>query len=234
MILISSFRVTSEDTPPPRAIGDALQFTASQLHHHFERGRRNSHGALCAALVEHGFNNCVYLANVRATFETGTQPAHDFIQILIVQIPVNAHAADIISVPACENVFLAIKVGTPEHFRAISLAVPIMSFSLIRAASPPVVSQSSARQMVRWRDGFQQSHQLLMTAAEVAAQLLMVMVAVVPAAVIQHQRREDDPRHFPADSLLKPVIRIAEGQALHVRRHITAAFRQPVKLPESP
>ena len=72
------------------------------------------------------------------------------------------------------------------------------------------------------------------TAAEVAAQFFMVMVAVVPAPVIQYQRREDDPRHFPADSLLKPVVRIAQGQALHVRRHISAAFRQPVKLPESP
>lgn len=61
--------------------------------------------------------------------------------------------------------------------------------------------------------GISKCHKLLITAAEVAAQLLMVMVAVVPAPVIQYQRREDDPRHFPADSLLKPVFLIAQGQA---------------------
>jgi hypothetical protein len=117
--------------------------------------------------------------------------------------------------------------------RAISLAVPIMFFSFYRAASPPVVSQSRARQMVALSGWVSKCHKLLIT-AEVAAQFFMVMVAVVPAPVIQYQRREDDPRHFPADSLLKPVVRIAQGQALHVRRHISAAFRQPVKLPESP
>lgn len=59
--------------------------------------------------------------------------------------------------------------------------------------------------------GVSKCHKLLIATAEVAAQFFMVMVAVVPAPVIQYQRREDDPRHFPADSLLKPVVRIAQG-----------------------
>lgn len=63
------------------------------------------------SLIEHGFDYRPYLADIRATFEAGTQPAQDFIQFLIVQIPVKADAADIISIPAGENVFLAIQVG---------------------------------------------------------------------------------------------------------------------------
>ncbi|MNW68906.1 hypothetical protein D3C74_477940 [compost metagenome] len=61
----------------------------------------------------------------------------------------------------------------------------------------------------------------------------MVMVAVVPAPVVQHQCREDDPRHFPADGLLKPVIRITEDQVFYIRHHKSASVRQTVKVPES-
>ncbi|MNN28939.1 hypothetical protein D3C81_1425220 [compost metagenome] len=76
-------------------------------------------------------------------------------------------------------------------------------------------------------------HELFMAAAEMAAQLLMVMVAVVPAPVVQYQRRKNDPRHFPTDGLLKPVLRVTEEQVFHIRRHKSAPARQTVKLPES-
>jgi hypothetical protein len=126
------------------------------------------------------------------------------------------------------------QVGMSNISRAISLAVPIMFSPLSGGIAARGQSVKGTPDGGAFRMGISKCHKLLIAAAEVAAQLLMVMVAVVPAPVIQYQRREDDPRHFPADSLLKPVVRIAQGQALHVRRHISAAFRQPVKLPESP
>jgi len=69
------------------------------------------------SLIEHGFDYRTYLADIRATFEAGTQSAQYFIQFLIVQIPVKADATYIISIPAGENVLLAIEVGMSEHFK---------------------------------------------------------------------------------------------------------------------
>jgi hypothetical protein len=91
--------------------------------------------------------------------------------------------------------------------RAISLAVPSGGIAA-RGQSVKGTPDGGA-----FRMGISKCHKLLIATAEVAAQFFMVMVAVVPAPVIQYQRREDDPRHFPADSLLKPVVRIAQVTA---------------------